>query len=689
MSDDKDLSLVRAEAVRELDDSIAIAKAHFLGGDDVRESNRENVDDHRGLDIFRKSQAVEPPFPPDVLVKLFEHSNALRQNVDAYAVNIDGHGHRFEPVIDPESDDAFETVRDAIFFEKLAEKQTGLEEDDELDLGELVSDIEVTDAEVEKRLESIEREMSLEKSILESHFDFSTVEESFVSLRRRTRTDIEIQGGGAWEVIRDDRGRPVQYNYLPAFTIRLMKASEPIEVELRVKRTPITFEVVTVRRRFRRFVQAFQNSAVWFKEYGDPRVISSKTGKVYESEEAMNSADGEEDAKPATELLYFRIHSPRTPYGVPRWIGNLLSILGSRQAEEVNFLYFDNKSVPPLVITVSGGRLSQQSHKKLEDYIKTRIKGRKNFHQVLILEADEMQPGTLDKNATGRMQIKVEPLTMAIHNDALFQNYDERNIDKVGMGFRLPRMLRGDIRDFNRATADAALGFAESQVFAPERHDFDWMINREILPALKIKYWRFVSNSPSTRDPFDLGEIVASFVTASILTPEEGRELAEAIFNRNFAKLDELWTKIPPDLLKSGILPDGEEPMLAPGEEEPEEDDGGELDPGEEDDPENDDPDDGGDGAKEKQPRKRVKTRKRRSVARRAFITRAHARLIRKSVSELAVIREELRAEELAEHRHAFALAKEREKHEKEIAELPTTTEKLPPGFFDDDAEGE
>lgn len=677
MSDDKDLSLVRAEAVRELDESVALAKAHFLGGDDVRESNRENVDDHRGLDIFRKSQAVEPPFPPDVLVKLFEHSNALRQNVDAYAVNIDGHGHRFEPVIDPKSDDAFETVRDAIFFEKLAEKQTGLEEDDDLDLGELAADIEVTDAEVEKRLKSIEREMSLEKSIIESHFNFATVEESFVSLRRRTRTDIEIQGGGAWEVIRDDRGRPVQYNYLPAFTIRLMKASEPIEVELRVKRTPITFEVITVRRRFRRFVQAFQNSAVWFKEYGDPRVISSKTGKVYDSEEAMRSADGEEDAKPATELLYFRIHSPRTPYGVPRWIGNLLSILGSRQAEEVNFLYFDNKSVPPLVITVSGGRLSQQSHKKLEDYIKTRIKGRKNFHQVLILEADEMQPGTLDKNATGRMQIKVEPLTMAIHNDALFQNYDERNIDKVGMGFRLPRMLRGDIRDFNRATADAALGFAESQVFAPERHDFDWIINRQILPALKIKYWRFVSNSPVSIDPVDLAEIVESFVMASILTPEEGRELAESIFNRNFTKLDELWTKIPPDLLKSGILPDGEEdPMLVPEEDEDEP----APEPGDtDDDPDNDDPDAGGDDPDEKPVPKKRKAKK--SAVRRAFITRAHARLLRKSVGQLAALREELRAEELAEHRHNFNKAKVREA---EIEKLPVVTEKLPAGFFDD-----
>lgn len=677
---ESDLSLRRVEAVaRELESPTALAKAHFLGGDEVAESNVENVDDHSGFDIFRKARAIEPPFNPHILVKLFEHSNSLRQNIDAYAVNIDGNGHRFEPIVDFDSDDAFERVRDAIFFEKLSEKDTGLDDEDDTDFETLSDGIDVTDAEVEKRITLIKREASLERAILETHFDFSTIDESFVSLRRRTRTDIEIQGGGAWEVIRDKRDRPAQYNYIPSFTIRLMRASEPIEIELRIKRTPITFDTIKVRKRFRRYVQAFENRAVWFKEYGDPRLISSKTGKIYESEDVMKNAEGEQGAKPATEILYFRIHSPRTPYGIPRWIGNLISILGSRQAEEVNFMYFDNKSVPPLAVLVSGGRLSQGSHEKLESYIKTRIKGRKNFHSILILEADEMQPGTLDKNATGRMQIKLEPLTMAIHNDALFQNYDERNIDKVGMSFRLPRLLRGDIRDFNRATADAALGFAETQVFAPERQDFDWTINRLILTDLDIKYWRFVSNTPTTRDPIDLAEIVALFVTSAILTPEEGRELAESIFNRNFTKLDELWTKIPPELLKSGILPDEEAAELEAATAQAEEDAAAAAaeaaaaaatqKPGEEVDPE---------------AVPAPKKAKAKSSARKA-ISLAHTKLLRKSVAELAMIREGLRAEELAEHRTNFAAAKARRAV---VDAMPTEVIKVDPeimkSFFED-----
>jgi len=37
------------------------------------------------------------------------------------------------------------------------------------------------------------------------------------------------------------------------------------------------------------------------------------------------------------------------------------------------------------------------------------------------------------------MKIELRPLTNAQQTDALFQNYDERNHDKVGQSFRLPR----------------------------------------------------------------------------------------------------------------------------------------------------------------------------------------------------------------------------------------------------------
>ena len=168
---------------------------------------------------------------------------------------------------------------------------------------------------------------------------------------------------------------------------------------------------------------------------------------------------------------------------------------------------------------------------------------------MLILEAE----GAAGANDAARAKIELRPLTEAQQHDALFQQYDERNMDKVGGAFRLPRLLRGDSRDFNRAVADAQLRFAEDQVFQPERDEFDFVINRKVLADMGIRFWRFRSQTPVTRDPERMTDMVEKLVRVGVLTPEEGRVLASDIFNREFAKLGADWTKRPITLTLAGI----------------------------------------------------------------------------------------------------------------------------------------
>jgi PBSX family phage portal protein len=538
----------------EMNEFVPLAKANFLGRD-IQISNVGSVESKNSDDrIFSKEGALSPPYGPDLLCKIYEHSNSLRQNIDAYMVNIDCYGHSFDPVIDLDDDDAFDKVRDVIYLERMHEFE---QEGDDSEVADYP-----TDEEVKERMEQIEEEMRLEKSKVDAFFKFCCIDESFISLRKKTRQDKELMGNGYWEVIRNGAGVPVQFTYIPGFTVRMMPLSnEIVDVDINIKRTALSYESMTIKKRFRKYVQVFEGTKVFFKEYEDPRIMSAETGLYYKNEKQLQQDEGvdrEEPVSVATELIHFSIHSPRSSYGVPRWIGVMLAVLGSRQSEEVNFLYFENKSVPPLAVLVSGGRLNSDSVKRLEDYIEHKIKGRRNFHKILVIEGVPSSQGALDV-ASGRMKIEILPLTGSQQSDALFQKYDERNIDKIGMAFRLPRLLRGDIRDFNRATAEAALEFAEMQVFSPEREDFDWFINRKVLSALGIKYWTFVSNSATTRNPLDLTSIITDLVSESIVTPEEARELAKGIFNRDFKKIDEIWTKIPPNLLMKGITPEGEE----------------------------------------------------------------------------------------------------------------------------------
>jgi hypothetical protein len=200
---------------------------------------------------------------------------------------------------------------------------------------------------------------------------------------------------------------------------------------------------------------------------------------------------------------------------------------------------------------------------KIESYIETQLKGKRNFHKILLLEAEPAGAGGTE---SGRMKIEIKPLTMAQQQDALFMGYDERNSDKVGQSFRLPRLLRGDIRDFNRSTGDSALMFAETQVFQPEREEFDFAINRKVLTDMGIRFWRLRSNSPVTRDPAAMAEIVRGLVNANVLTPEEGRQLASDVFNRDFKKITAGWVKQPVPLTLAGIppTPEPESPLAGP-----------------------------------------------------------------------------------------------------------------------------
>lgn len=503
------------------------------GAADIERSQALELEREREIK-FQGRNALDPPFSTSGLCRIYEISNALRQNIDAYETNIDSFGHTFVPTIDFESPKAIQQVREVIL---------------------LTEDREIDDAEAEKMIEDLKVEAAKEKARLKNFFNFCICDGTFISLRRKTRRNLETVGWGAIEVLRDKSGEIAQFVHVPSCWIRLLPAGAPKLIEMTIKKTPITFDEISIWRRFRTFIQLDDvGNFVYFKELGDDRIMSSKTGIFYDDLEQLNKE--EEGIPAATELWYMTLsnHSLDTPYGKPRWIGNLLSILGSREAEEVNFLYFQNKSVPPMAILVMGGRLQAGSVKRLEDYIENHLRGKRNFHKILIVEAMPFGKDEAEGvQHSGKAKIEIVPLTQAQVNDALFQNYDEKNRDKVGESFRVPRILRGDTRDFNRSTGEAAIAFAESQVFQPERDLEDAEINRKILNDMKIRFWEFKSLGPITKDSQIIAKMISDLVKVGVLTPEEARVFAEDVFNMPIDKIDAEWTKQPLALTLAGI----------------------------------------------------------------------------------------------------------------------------------------
>ena len=101
------------DAIHAADERLqTILKAHVVGATVQDPASRPAGEDTASA--FTSAGALIPPYDPETLCLLVEHSNSLRQNVDAYATNIDGNGYRFDAVIDFDAEDARSKVADAI-----------------------------------------------------------------------------------------------------------------------------------------------------------------------------------------------------------------------------------------------------------------------------------------------------------------------------------------------------------------------------------------------------------------------------------------------------------------------------------------------------------------------------------------------------------------------------------------------
>jgi PBSX family phage portal protein len=445
-----------------------------------------------------------PPFDMLTLSMLVENNSELNQCIEAMETNIDATGHRFISRL--RMDDITPTSNDS------GESQ-----------GELTP-------EQEKLILNAKKE----KVGLINFFTYAT-SESFVSFRRKLRKDIESTGNCYFEIIRNDAGQIQGFTHLPSYQMRIGKLEEePVESERSILELQIDGSVKIkkqkVIRRFRNYVQSRSihqgraqssitgHKVVWFKEFGDPRFYSKRDGK---ERKRIQKEDR------ATEVMHLKIYSPRSAYGLPRYIGNLLSIFGDRAAEEINWITFKNNNIPSMVIAVSNGQLTQASVERIQSFVESQIQGSDNYSKFLLVEAESL--GEEEGEDGGQVKIDIKPLTDNQHNDALFQNYSENNQDKIRRAFRLPPIFVGKAKDYTRATAESSRRLADEQIFKPERDEFDECINRMLFPEMGIIYHKYRSNTPNTTDNAQLVKILGGAEKTGGITPRIARFIIEDI----------------------------------------------------------------------------------------------------------------------------------------------------------------
>lgn len=470
----------------------------------VQPGQSEAIPEEPFYALGHMGRIILPPFDMLTLSMLIENNSELGQCIEAMETNVDATGHRF--------------------VSRLRLEDSALP----------MNDYDKEKIAIEPEQQKLLDESKKEKVRLINFFTYAT-KESFISFRRKLRKDIETTGNAYFEVIRNMAGEIQGFTHLPSYQVRLGKLEEDqVETTRKILELQVDGSVKIkdqkVITRFRTFVQSrFINQGrtnssitghkvVWFKEFGDNRIYSKIDGKRKKNIPIKDRA---------TEIVHLKLYSPRSPYGLPRYIGNLLSIFGDRAAEEINWITFKNNNIPSMVFLVSNGQLTEASIKRIESFVESQIQGSDNRSKFLIVEAEKL--GDEEGEDGGQVKISIESLTKDQHNDAMFQAYSVNNQDKIRRCYRLPPIFVGKAKDYNKSTADSSRRLADEQIFKPERDEFDECMNRYVFPEMGVVYHRYKSNTPNTTDNQQLVKILAGAEKTGGMTPRIARFMLEDI----------------------------------------------------------------------------------------------------------------------------------------------------------------
>lgn len=289
------------------------------------------------------------------------------------------------------------------------------------------------------------------------------------------------------------------------------------------------------KKRYCKYKQEIGGKTVYFKEFGDPRIMDRRDG-LYLQEGQSIDLDNQ-----ANEIMEFAIGTE--PYGEVRWIGQVLGVDGSRRAEGLNNNYFVNGRHTPLMIILKNGALTEGSYARLQNYMND-IKGEAGQHAFILLEM-ESPDGKTDFDADEQQDVEIKDLASILQKDELFQDYLDNNRRKVQSAFQLPDLYVGYTTDFNRATAQTAQEVTEQQVFQPERKSLAWAINNRLLNEYQFKYVECYFLEPDISNPDDLYKLLTVCNNAGGLTPNKARQIIFEAYGEVAEDYPEEWGDVP------------------------------------------------------------------------------------------------------------------------------------------------
>lgn len=535
----EELEQVEALKAMGLNTDVTLIKRRKLSKQDqaALESNAFTADDEFStLHEDDRRQIINPPFHLRLLVHLCAHNNALMQNIAAMEVNIDGTGHEIVP-------------KDLGTPEDEADKQKPPEGEEPVPTGPTPEEI------------AAEAEQRRKQQVAEDFFNEPWPNTSFMTMRRELRRGLEVTGVAYLEVIRNPKGEIMLVNNVDPTTIRLVRLDMAVVKDITLMRRGREMNVKLLTRE-RRYMQRTgtvrpENVAgtpksergkgmVFFKEYKASRELNKLNGTWEAQDKPVPMGDR------ASELIMFTVNKmPGTPYGVPRWINQTPSVLGSRKAEELNLDFFNSGGLPPAMIIIQGGVLTEVVRQQIQTYLSGKGASK---NRAMVIEVHSAG-GDMDK--PGNVKVSVERFGGERLKDSMFENYNTNNEKRVRSSFRMPPLFVGKSEDMNFATAKTSYMIAEAQVFKPEREEFDEVMNKTIMREIAPDF-EFHSLPITLRDVDSQIKGVELAIKAGAVTNKDVVETLNEVVDLSFEVPEDVqMIKPPAPPMPPGGIPEG------------------------------------------------------------------------------------------------------------------------------------
>ena len=273
----------------------------------------------------------------------------------------------------------------------------------------------------------------------------------------------------------------------------------------------VPFKTLRFHKDKKRICQTVNQKKVWFKRFGVVENFDSKTG------EATSDL-----SKACSELLIFqKISSIHSYYGVPTSIAAMGAILALASIKEYNLNFFEYGGMPEYGIILKNVKMTPVLKKAIREFFRSELKLKP--HRALVLNLSKME-GT-----EGDAEVKFEPLTKE-QKESSFAKFTQTMIEEILVSHNMPPYHLGIAKAgaMGENVAQATLQNYIDSVNEPAQRLFEANLNmlfRELIRAALNKpcTWSLFFQNIDLTDKMSVARAVPRLIERLVLTINEGR----------------------------------------------------------------------------------------------------------------------------------------------------------------------